>query len=273
VSLPAPGELVREYGRAAKKRYGQNFLVDAGILDRIVALARVGEGTRVLEIGPGPGGLTSRLLAAGADVVAIELDREAAEFVGAQLGPFGLQLVVGDALDPAVLDAALGAPPRSVVANLPYYAATEILFRLLDHSRPPDRMTLMFQREVAERIVGTQGESFGTVALAVAFRFEARIAMTLAPGAFIPPPKVRSSVVVFEKRAVPLATAEVETEARRLASFAFKQRRKMLRNPLALAVADAPTLFDRSGISGERRAEEIGVDGFIALAKASLSAR
>jgi 16S rRNA (adenine1518-N6/adenine1519-N6)-dimethyltransferase len=189
-------------GKRAKKSLGQNFLTHPAILEKIVSHAGFnGESpARALEIGPGPGGLTTALLAAGADVLAIEMDRDVVEHLERNLVPGRtLQVLQGDALR-LDLDELLGDPPRVVVANLPYHVATEILFRFVDSPRRPKRMVLMFQREVADRIVAAGAtREFGALSVAVQLRYRAKIAMTLPPGAFTPAPKVRSAVVVLDR--------------------------------------------------------------------------
>lgn len=271
--VPSPSELLRIYGRPAKKRLGQNFLTDARILDRVVAAGGVEEGTRVLEIGPGPGGLTSRLLAAGADVVCIEPDDDAVVHLRSALSDdLPLRVVHGDALGPE-LDEALGDPPRTVIANLPYHVATEIMFRLVDRAQPPATMALMFQREVAHRIA-TDGpdREMSSLSVAVAIRFERRVVMTLPPGAFTPAPKVHSCVVRFVLRDVPLANAAVEAQTRRLATAAFQQRRKMLRNGLQSVVEDPIALLESAGIAPTMRPEALGVEAWVRLGAASMEA-
>ncbi len=270
-TVPSPSELLRIYGRPAKKRLGQNFLTDARILDRVVAAGGVEQGTRVLEIGPGPGGLTSRLLAAGADVACIEPDDDAvAHLRSAFADDLPLRVVHGDALGPE-LDDVLGDPPRTVIANLPYHVATEILFRLVDREQPPQRMALMFQREVAHRIA-TDGpdREMSSLSVAVAIRFERRVVMTLPPGAFTPAPKVHSCVVRFVLRDTPLANAAVEAQTRRLATAAFQQRRKMLRNGLQSVVDDPIALLERAGIPPTKRPEALGIDAWVRLGAASV---
>ncbi len=203
--IPGPDELLRRYALPAKKRLGQNFLTDATILDRIVAASGVVAGSRVLEIGPGPGGLTSRLLIAGADVVAIEADQDAARFLQTELVPGNrLDVVFGDALGPELFDA-LGEPARTVVSNLPYHVATEILFRLVVHWNPPSLMVQMFQKEVALRLA-SMGEQrvFGIPSVAAGLLYHTDIVMELPPHAFSPPPKVDSAVIRLRLRDEPL---------------------------------------------------------------------
>jgi len=267
--LPSPSELLRRYDRPAKKKFGQNFLTDPSILDRIVRLAGVEPGTPVLEIGPGPGGLTSRLLAAGGDIVCIEADPEAVEFLRDQLVErFGIRVVHGDATGP-VLAEELGVPPRTVVANLPYHVATPILFALVHGAHPPERMALMFQREVAIRIVlGDNDAVTGMPAVGVGLRYTTAMGLTLPPGAFIPPPKVHSSVVVFRRRAEPLASGDVEAATLHVAAMAFSQRRKMLRRSLASIPGGAEPLLAAAGIPPDARPETLRLKEFVAMGQA-----
>ncbi len=269
--IPSPAELVRAYGRPAKKRLGQNFLTDPGILDRVVRCAGIGEGDRVLEIGPGPGGLTGRLLAAGADVLCLEADAELVEHLERHLGAFERFAVVrGDGTGPD-LDRALGDPPRLVVANLPYNVATPILLRLVDLPEPPARMALMFQREVADRIVSPgASRDFGPLSVAVSLRFTASVAMKLSPGAVVPRPKVSSAVVLFERLQSPLADADVRAEARRLARMAFNQRRKMLRRSLASAGPALSEILAQAAVPPDARPEQLRTDDFVRMGRVSL---
>lgn len=263
--LPSPSALLQAYGRPAKKRFGQNFLSDPELLDRVVRAARVAPGDRVLEIGPGPGGLTTRLLAAGAELCALEADPDLVEHLGRAFAGHRIDVRHGDALTDD-LDAALGDPCANVVANLPYHLATEILFRLVDRPDPPARMALMFQREVAERVVSRgAARDFGPLAVGTAIRFATRIALRLPPGAFRPPPKVHSAVVAFERLDTPRCDAATERATRHLARLAFQQRRKMLRGSLGKRVPGALEALEAVGISPTARPESLDVDAFVAL--------
>ena len=271
--LPTPSDMLRAYGRPAKKALGQNFLTDPSILDRIVREAQVGPGTPVLEIGPGPGGLTVRLLLAGADLMCIEADRDAAAFLDEQLGHRGLtfRVELGDATGP-LLGTCLGFPPRTVVANLPYHVATPILFALVHAQHPPERMVLMFQREVADRIAGSLERIDGLPSVGVGIRYEVHIAQVLPPGAFIPPPKVYSAVVSFRKRSQPLCEGTVEAATLRLAQRAFGQRRKMLRRSLAGLEIDVETLTTAAEVRPDARPEELSLAALIRLGQAWVDA-
>ncbi|MCB9519573.1 MAG: ribosomal RNA small subunit methyltransferase A [Myxococcales bacterium] len=268
--IPAPGELLRTYGLPAKKRFGQNFLTDVSVLDRIVAAAGVGHGTRVVEIGPGPGALTSRLLVAGATVTAIELDSDAVSHLRGAFSPsLPLTVIEGDAAGGA-LDEACGAGVDAVVANLPYHVATVILFRLLDDVRPP-RMALMFQREVADRVVSVgRDREFGTLGVASNLRYQTRLALRLKPGAFRPPPKVDSAVVAFSVREVPLAPPAIERATRALARGVFEKRRKMLRGSLLSVTPHAEAVLAAAGVEPTARPEALSIEEFVRLGQAWL---
>ncbi|MEA2758160.1 MAG: rRNA (adenine1518-N6/adenine1519-N6)-dimethyltransferase [Methylobacteriaceae bacterium] len=277
-ALPPLRDVVRKYGLLAKKSLGQNFLFDLNLTGRIARAAGPLENVTVVEVGPGPGGLTRALLAEGArKVIAIERDERCLAAVGEIAAAYAAQLnvVAGDAL--AVDYAALlreYAPesPVRICANLPYNIGTALLVRWIETEPwPPwfDRMTLMFQREVAERIVATPADraNYGRLAVLCAWRTEASILFDVPARAFTPPPKVNSSVVQLVPRRDPLPC-----DARALATVtqaAFGQRRKMLRQSLrTLPNADAVALLECAGLDPTQRAEEIDVQGFVALARA-----
>jgi 16S rRNA (adenine1518-N6/adenine1519-N6)-dimethyltransferase len=275
LDLPPLREVVARLGLDARKALGQNFLFDLNLTARIARAAGPLEDATIVEVGPGPGGLTRALLAEGAKkVIAIERDPRClpalAEIAGRYRGR--LDIIEGDALeiDPGALVGA--ARPARICANLPYNIATALLVRWLESDVwPPwfDRLTLMFQREVAERIVATpaQRAAYGRLAVLCNWRCETRILFDVSRAAFTPPPKVTSSVVELKPRAEPLAC-----EGRLLSAVtqaAFGQRRKMLRQSLkSLPVGDVPALLAEAGVEPTARAEEIGVEGFVALARA-----
>jgi 16S rRNA (adenine1518-N6/adenine1519-N6)-dimethyltransferase len=270
--LPPLREVIRRHGLAAKKSLGQNFLLDLNLTGRIARAAGPLPGVDVVEIGPGPGGLTRALIAAGARrVIAIERDDRAIAALAeiAEHYPGRLEVVAGDALDydprPHLSDA-----PVRIVANLPYNIATALLVSWLTvEPWPPwyDRLVLMFQREVAERLVADPGsKSYGRLSVLTGWRCEARILFDIAPSAFVPPPKVTSSVVELIPRAEPLA-CEPRT-LQRITEAAFGQRRKMLRQSLKSLGVDAQALLAAAGIAPTERAEDIPVAGFVALARA-----
>ena len=268
--LPPLREVIRRHGLTPKKSLGQNFLFDLNLTARIARAAEPLENITVVEIGPGPGGLTRALLALGARrVVAIERDQRAIaalEEISARY-PGRLEIVSGDALS---IDAReqLGPERARVVANLPYNIATALLVGWLTvEPWPPwyDSLLLMFQREVAERIVSPPGsKSYGRLSVLAGWRTEAKILFDVARSAFVPPPKVTSSVVRLTPRQVPLACDAIALQ--RVTEAAFGQRRKMLRQSLKTLGIDAAALLAQAGIEPTARAEEIPIDGFVALA-------
>ena len=268
--LPPLRDVIRRHGLSAKKSLGQNFLLDFNLLARIARVAAPLEGATVVEVGPGPGGLTRALLSLGASkVIAIERDeraRPALEEIAAR-HPGKLAVVAGDALRFDSRTHLAGKRAR-VVANLPYNIATALLIDWLTAEPwPPwyDMLVLMFQREVAERIVAKVGDdAYGRLAVLAGWRCESKIIFDVAPSAFVPPPKVTSSVVRLVPRAMPLACDSKTLQ--RVTEAAFGQRRKMLRQSLKTLGVDAGTLLATAGIEPTARAEEIPVDGFVSLA-------
>lgn len=270
--LPPLREVIRRHGLRAKKSLGQNFLLDLNLTARIARAAGPLEGVDVVEIGPGPGGLTRALLAAGARrVIAVERDHRAIAALDetAARYPGRLRIVAGDALnfDPRPL---LGSAPARVVANLPYNIATALLVGWLTlEPWPPwyDRLVLMFQREVAERVVAAPGcKSYGRLSVLVGWRCLARIRFDVAGSAFVPPPKVTSSVVELVPRENPLVCERRALE--RVTEAAFGQRRKMLRQSLKSLGTDPSPLLDAARIEPTARPEEVPIEGFVALARA-----
>lgn len=268
--LPPLREVIRRHGLTPKKSLGQNFLFDLNLTARIARAAEPLENITVVEIGPGPGGLTRALLALGARrVVAIERDQRAIAALGEIGGryPGRLEIVAGDALRIDPRDQ-LGPERARIVANLPYNIATALLIGWLTAEPwPPwyDSLLLMFQREVAERIVGMPGsKSYGRLSVLSGWRTEAKILFDVARSAFVPPPKVTSSVVRLTPRPVPLACHSAALQ--RVTEAAFGQRRKMLRQSLKTLGVDTGALLAAAGIEPTARAEEIPVEGFVALA-------
>jgi 16S rRNA (adenine1518-N6/adenine1519-N6)-dimethyltransferase len=266
--LPPLREVIGEHGIGAKKSLGQNFLLDLNLTAKIARRAGPLADCDTLEIGPGPGGLTRALLAAGARrVVAIERDERCMPAL-AQIGaryPGRLEIVAGDAL--ALPHRDLVRPGARIVANLPYNIATPLLTGwLAEEPWPPfwRSMTLMFQREVAGRICASPGGgAYGRLSVLAQWRCECAVQFDLPPAAFSPPPKVTSSVVRFLPRALPLACDRPALE--RVTAAAFGQRRKMLRQSLKPLGGQA--LLDKAGIAGERRAETLSVAEFVTLAR------
>ena len=269
--LPPLREVIERYGLRARKSLGQNFLLDLNLTGKIARVAGANAADTIIEVGPGPGGLTRALLAEGSGrVVAIERDERclpALAEIGVQF-PGRLDVVAGDALKTDFVGLAVEGNVR-IVANLPYNIGTELLVRWLTVvSWPPfySSMTLMFQREVAERIVARPATpSYGRLGVLAGWRTEARIVFDVPPQAFSPAPKVTSSVVHIVPRAVPLDT-DVK-KLGRVTEAAFGQRRKMLRQ--SLKGLGGETLLDRAGIDGTRRAETLSVEEFVRLANAA----
>jgi len=267
--LPPLREVIRRHGLFAKKSLGQNFLLDLNLTARVARAGGSLDGVTVVEVGPGPGGLTRALLAEGARrVIAIERDDRAINALQeiAARYPGRIDIVPGDALE---FDARahLGFERARVIANLPYNIATPLLIGWLSESWPPwyDSLVLMFQREVAERIIATSGsKAYGRLAVLAGWRTEAKIMFDVAPTAFVPPPKVTSSVVRLIPRAKPLACDA--NALQRVTEAAFGQRRKMLRQSLKSVGVDTLTLLAEACIEPTVRAEEIPVEGFVALA-------
>jgi 16S rRNA (adenine1518-N6/adenine1519-N6)-dimethyltransferase len=269
--LPPLRDVIRRHGLTPKKSLGQNFLFDLNLTTRIARAAEPLENITVVEIGPGPGGLTRALLALGARrIIAIERDQRAIAALEEIAGryPGRLDIVAGDALAVDLLEQ-LGPERARIVANLPYNIATALLVGWLTvEPWPPwyDSLILMFQREVAERIVAAPGgKSYGRLSVLAGWRTEARILFDVAPSAFVPPPKVTSSVVRLTPRQVPLACDSAALQ--RVTEAAFGQRRKMLRQSLKTLGIDTAALLAGAGIEPTARAEEIPVEGFVALAR------
>jgi 16S rRNA (adenine1518-N6/adenine1519-N6)-dimethyltransferase len=268
-TLPPLREVIARHGLGARHRLGQHFLLDLNLTGRIARAAGDLAAGTTIEIGPGPGGLTRALLAHGANlVIAVERDERClpalAEISAAY--PGRLQIIGGDALR---IDAQLlGAPPRRIVANLPYNVATPLLLAWLAVAENFERMVLMFQREVADRLIAEpRSKDYGRLTIATQWRCQARRLFDIPPRAFTPPPKVTSSLVELTPRASPLAPADARL-LERVVAAAFGQRRKMLRQSLRDLSTDPPALLAAAGIAETKRAEELSVVEFAALAEA-----
>jgi len=267
--LPPLREVIERHGLRAKKELGQNFLLDLNLTGKIARAAGPLDKALVIEVGPGPGGLTRALLAHGAGhVVAIERDARcigALEEIAAHY-PGRLDIIPGDAMKADYGALAAGHDDVRIIANLPYNIGTQLLIGWIATLEWPPfwrSMTLMFQREVAERIVATrEDDAYGRLGVLTGWRCEARILFDLPPQAFTPPPKVTSSVVQLTPRPSPLPAPLAALE--RITESAFGQRRKMLRQ--SLKSLGGETLLAAAGIDGTRRAETLSVAEFAALA-------
>jgi 16S rRNA (adenine1518-N6/adenine1519-N6)-dimethyltransferase len=278
-ALPPLRDVVARHGLDAKKTLGQNFLFDLNLTARIARAAGAGPEVTIVEIGPGPGGLTRALLAAGARVIAIERDARCLPALAeiAAHYPGRLTVIEADALEidlPALLRAQNVSGAARICANLPYNIATALLTRWIEAEPWPsvfDRYVLMFQKEVALRIVATpkQRADYGRLAVLCGWRTKARILFDVSPAAFTPPPKIVSSVVELVPDPAPLS-CEARTLAR-VTQAAFGQRRKMLRQSLKSLGVDPAPLLAAAGIDETKRAEEVDVPGFVALANALVS--
>lgn len=269
--LPPLREVIRAHDLQAKRQLGQNFLLDLNLTAKIARMAGDLSGADVLEVGPGPGGLTRGLLAEGARrVLAVEKDARCLPALAeiAEAHPGRLQVIHGDALEVDAL--AHLTPPIKVVANLPYNVGTELLIRwLTPEVWPPywQSLTLMFQKEVAERIVAKpRGDHYGRLALLAQWRCDAKIVMILPPEAFTPAPKVHSAVVHLTRLEGPRYPADAKV-LNRITTMAFNQRRKMLRSSLKGLGPEVEAMLEAVGIPPTARAEEISLEFFCALAR------
>lgn len=268
--LPPLREVIRTHGLAAKKSLGQNFLFDLNLTSKIARSAGKLQGVTVIEVGPGPGGLTRALLAEGANrVIAIERDERCLAAL-AEISdhyPGRLEVIAGDALKTDFAALVQGKSTVKIVANLPYNVGTELLVRWLTvEPWPPfyESLTLMFQREVAERIVADPGDSaYGRLGVLAGWRTESQIVFDVPPQAFNPPPKVTSSVVHITPRADPLPVDGAKLA--RVTEAAFGQRRKMLRQSVKSLGGEA--LLSRADIDPTRRAETLSIEEFVRLAQ------
>ncbi len=270
VSHPSPRALLEKYGLRAKKSWGQNFLGDEEILGSIARLAVDEPGARVVELGAGLGHLTAALLARGADVVAVERDRDMAAVLRGELGD-RVQLLEADA---ARLDyrRLAGGTPLTVVGNLPYHLTSPILFSLLDQADRVVRAVLLVQREVAERLAAAPGtKAWGLLSVLLQQRAQVSVERRVPPGAFLPPPKVESAVLrlAFGPARAPVADA---ARFRRLVKAGFAQRRKVLANSLTAGRVAPPEVLasamGRAGIDARRRGETLTVAEWAALDRA-----
>jgi 16S rRNA (adenine1518-N6/adenine1519-N6)-dimethyltransferase len=269
VKLPPLREVIARHGLSANKALGQNFLLDEQLLDRIAAIPGDLAGQSVYEVGPGPGGLTRALLRAGANVTVVERDRRCLPALTELESAFPgmLRIIEGDALSIAPQDVL--AEGGHIVSNLPYNVGSALFVKWLTGKAWPPRwasLTLMFQREVADRIVAAPGsDAYGRLSILAQWRSAARIAMPVHRSAFTPPPKVMSAVVHITPIAQPEGTSASTLEA--ITGAAFGQRRKMLRQSLK-ALSGGLAALEATGIDSARRAETLSISEFIQLAQA-----
>ena len=260
-------DIIARHGLSASKALGQNFILDRQLLSRIAAIPGALKGERVYEVGPGPGGLTRALLETGASVVAVERDQRCIPALAELQGDFhGLRIVEADALHVDEHD--LVGDGAHVVANLPYNVGTALLLKWLSGPWPPwwNSLTLMFQKEVADRIVARpNSRTYGRLSIAAQWRSSPRIAMNVNRSAFVPPPKVTSAVVHIVAADAPEGVDEKVME--KLTEAAFGQRRKMLRSSLK-SYPGALEALQELGIDPQRRAETLTVDEYVRLARA-----
>jgi 16S rRNA (adenine1518-N6/adenine1519-N6)-dimethyltransferase len=268
LDLPPLRDVIARHGLSAEKALGQNFLLDGQLLDRIARVPGSLDGERVYEVGPGPGGLTRALIGAGAHVTAVERDRRCLPALAelADAAPGRLDVIQGDALE--IDEATTVGEGAHIVANLPYNVGTALLVRWLSgESWPPfwRSLTLMFQKEVAERIVAKpDSDHYGRLAVLTQWRATPRIALPVHRSAFVPPPKVMSAVVHIVPAAQPEGVKFAILE--RLTAAAFGQRRKMLRQSLK-GLPGGLAALEKVGIDPTRRAETLTVEDFVAVAR------
>lgn len=269
--LPPLRETLAEHDLLAKKSFGQHFLLDLNITRKIARLAEVGAGDHVIEVGPGPGGLTRALLETGARVTAIEADPRFAPLLEELSVASGGALTVRleDALKTDEAAVAAGAPAH-IVSNLPYNVGTPLLIKWLTGAFTPASMTLMFQKEVADRVAAEPGsEAYGRLSVIAQATSHTAVVMDVPARAFTPPPKVASAVARLTPRADRPSSERLDA-LQRVTAAAFGQRRKMLRS--SLKVLGGAELCEAAGIAPEARAETIDIPGFLALADALIAA-
>jgi len=267
--LPPLREIIRRFDLRARRSLGQNFLLDLNLARRIARAAAPFGTASVIEIGPGPGGLTRALLLEGArHVTAVERDTRCVAALAeiAAAFPGRLTIVEADALE--IDPASLVPPPRKIVANLPYNIATPLLLRWLDNIAAYQDLTLMFQKEVAQRLAATpRTKEYGRLSVIAQWLCKIEAAFDISPQAFVPAPKVTSTVVRLTPRAEPLGNCRKDA-LERVTAAAFGQRRKMLRQSLRSLGADTSAFLAAAGIAPTARAEELSIEDFCALARA-----
>lgn len=266
--------LLAEHGAAPSRALGQHFLADPNTARRIVRLADLGAGGRVLEIGPGVGSLTAALLEADAVVTALELDRHVLPLLAAVVDGTGraerVRVVQGDALTVDLVEL-VGPEPISCVSNLPYNVATPIVMRLLDEVPQVQRLLVMVQREVGDRMAATVGgREYGAVSVKIAYHGVARVVGSVAPSVFLPPPRVDSALVRIDRHASPTVDVPSRDALFSLVQAGFAQRRKMLRRALVPHLGDRTVpVLEAAGVDPAARAETLDLAAWAALARAA----
>ena len=260
---------LRKYGLHANKRLGQNFLIDEKILSQIIEAADIKAGDMVVEVGPGIGVLTEKLLQTGADVIAVEIDRKLSPVLSALEQKYDNLKIIYDDILSLDLKSIVGESRFKVVANLPYYITTPIIMHFLESTLNYERLVVMVQQEVAERIVSPPGsKAYGVLSVAVQYRTSANIAFTVCPESFIPPPGVDSAVIVCTKRAVPPVHVNDEQRFFSIVRAAFSQRRKIISNSIkniGTTAEQTTKWLEISGIDEKRRAETLSLEEFASL--------
>lgn len=264
--------ILKTFKLRADKRLGQNFLVEESVVRRIAEAAELSPGETVLEIGPGIGTLTQQLALTGADVVAVELDKRLIPVLSHTVGGYeNVRVVQGDILKVDIPEV-VGKPTFKVAANLPYYITTPIIMNLLEQRLPVERLVVMVQKEVAQRMTASPGgRDYGAISVAMQYYTEPKIAFIVKAGSFMPAPKVDSTVMVCKRREKPPVDVPDEKIFFRTVAAAFSVRRKMLSNALknmgGLTGDQVKDWLERSGIDPKRRAETLSLEDFASLAR------
>lgn len=264
--------ILKTFKLRADKRLGQNFLVEESVVRRIAEAAELSPGETVLEIGPGIGTLTQQLALTGADVVAVELDKRLIPVLSHTVGGYeNVRVVQGDILKVDIPEV-VGKPTFKVAANLPYYITTPIIMNLLEQGLPVERLVVMVQKEVAQRMTASPGgRDYGAISVAMQYYTEPKIAFIVKAGSFMPAPKVDSAVMVCKRREKPPVDVPDEKIFFRTVAAAFSVRRKMLSNALknmgGLTGDQVKEWLERSGIDPKRRAETLSLEDFASLAR------
>ena len=265
--------ILKAFHLRADKNLGQNFLVEESVVNRIAAAAELTPQDKVLEIGPGIGTLTQALARTGAQVTSVELDKRLLPVLAETVGCYeNVRIVQGDILKTDI-PALMGDGPFKVAANLPYYITTPIIMNLLERKLPLERLVVMVQKEVAERMTAPPGgREYGAISVAMQYYTEPQTAFLVKAGSFLPPPKVDSAVLVCRRRMEPPVDVPDEKTFFRIVAAAFSVRRKMLTNSLkhmgGLSGDDVRAWLAAAGIDGTRRAETLSLEEFAALARA-----